>query len=147
MHVCPHVAVKQYYLQEEVKDVANCVNMHMPNRACEKFYLKQHIRKSQDLQKFHSPDVFKYVSVFFVLKKIPNDFDYSRIAIITSKKVGCAVERNWARRIIREIFRKKIQNYYGTYDFLIIVRQAMISAKFEEICNQFIESVKSPIFP
>lgn len=108
----------------------------------QRFFRNQHLRLACEFARFEGGSVYKSVTEFFVLKAIPNDLSFSRIGIITSKRMGCAVKRNWARRIIREIFRTCIQANFGTCDLLIIVRQGMIGAKFSIIRDEFLSSME-----
>lgn len=51
----------------------------------------------------------------------PNRLGYPRIGITTGKKVGCAVQRSRARRIIREGLRPLISQV-GGYDIVFVAR-------------------------
>lgn len=51
----------------------------------------------------------------------PNRLDYPRIGITTGKKVGCAVQRSRARRVIREGLRPLISQI-GGYDIVFVAR-------------------------
>ena len=51
----------------------------------------------------------------------PNRLGYPRIGITTGKKVGCAVQRSRARRIIREGLRPLISQV-GSYDIVFVAR-------------------------
>lgn len=51
----------------------------------------------------------------------PNRLGYPRIGITTGKKVGCAVKRSRARRVIREGFRPLLSRV-GSYDIVFVAR-------------------------
>jgi len=51
-----------------------------------------------------------------------NDLAWSRLGIITSKRVGSAVQRNYARRRIREAFRRMKSDLPTGYDIVCIAR-------------------------
>lgn len=108
----------------------------------QRFFRNQHLRLACEFARFEEGSVYKSVTEFFVLKAIPNGLPFSRIGIITSKRVGCAVKRNWARRVIREIFRTCIQAKFGTCDLLVIVRQGMVGSKFSVIRDEFLSSME-----
>jgi len=61
----------------------------------------------------------KYVVVFH----ISNELGYSRRAFLASKKVGGAVERNRARRLMKEGFRKIEHEILPGKDILFIARK------------------------
>lgn len=117
-------------------------------RACvyqvvnKRFFRNQRLKLASDFRRLSEDSVYKVVTEFFVLKILPNQLSFSRIGIITSKRVGCAVERNRARRIIREIFRTAIQSRYGTYDLLIIVRPAILQTRFIVVRDKFSSSME-----
>ena len=58
--------------------------------------------------------------VTYVLKN--NRAGICRIGITTSKKIGNAVERNRARRVIRAAFREIEPNLKSGYDFVFVAR-------------------------
>jgi len=62
----------------------------------------------------------------------------SRIAIVTSRRVGSAVERNLARRRIREIFRVMRGDFSSAWMFVITVQAAATNATFEELRLEFL---------
>jgi len=65
----------------------------------------------------------KYVVVFH----ISNDLGYSRKAFLASKKVGGAVARNRARRLMKEGFRKIESEILPGNDVLFIARREAAS--------------------
>ena len=50
-----------------------------------------------------------------------NRLGYPRVGITTGKKVGCAVRRSRARRVIREAFRP-VYSRVGGYDIVFVAR-------------------------
>lgn len=58
-----------------------------------------------------------------------------RIGITTSKKIGNAVQRNRARRIIRESCRKSMPNIKPGYDIVLVARKRATQIKCGEILN------------
>lgn len=65
----------------------------------------------------------------FVFYLHPNGLERPRLAVITSRRVGTAVERNLARRRLRWIFRQVSPSLKMNVDILIFVRRGY--AKFE----------------
>ena len=57
-----------------------------------------------------------------------------RLGVVTSKKVSNrAVDRNRARRILRDIFRRHRAEFTGDVDVVIIGRRNILSAPFEAV--------------
>lgn len=59
------------------------------------------------------------VLVTYVLK---NRLGYTRIGITTGKKIGCAVQRNRARRVILAAWRALLPDINGGYDIVFVAR-------------------------
>ena len=72
-------------------------------------------------------------SRYFILYFLPDTGGPTRIGVITSRKVGNAVERNRARRIIREIFRRNRDSMPAGLDCVVIASQLIVGAEHGEI--------------
>lgn len=86
-----------------------------------KFYKKEHLRENFLINRLFKIKN-KIVGNFFIIYFLKNNLDFNRIAISVSKKLGNSVERNYYRRIIREIYRKNKHLLNNNYDFLIILK-------------------------
>ncbi len=49
---------------------------------------------------------------------------HARLGLTVSRKVGRAHVRNWWKRRIREVFRKRIAHAYAGYDLVVIPRSS-----------------------
>lgn len=58
-----------------------------------------------------------------------------RIGITASKKIGNAVQRNRARRVIREAFRQVNLPLRGNYDVVFVARTKTVFKKSTDIYN------------
>lgn len=56
-----------------------------------------------------------------------------RLGITTSKKIGNAVERNRARRVIREAFRKLLPRIRPGFDLVFVARKKTTQVKSTEV--------------
>jgi ribonuclease P protein component len=62
-----------------------------------------------------------------------------RLGVVTSKKVSNrAVDRNLARRRLREIFRQHRAELSGPFDLVIIARQNLLAASYADVEREFI---------
>ena len=71
----------------------------------------------------------KYVVVFNII----NGFEYSRKAFVASKKVGGAVKRNRARRLMKESYRKLEGDIKPGRDILMVARSGITEAGYQEV--------------
>ncbi|MBO5255552.1 MAG: ribonuclease P protein component [Opitutales bacterium] len=81
----------------------------------------------------------------FVFYLYPNAQKCSRLAVITSKKVGCAVERNLARRRFRAIFRSVSPNLSLNVDILVFVRRGYVKFDYQTLQLKFEKAAKELI--
>ena len=73
----------------------------------------------------------KKKSKSFIVYYQDNEYDYSRICISVSKKLGNAVERNKIKRQVREMV-KKCFSFQINKDYLIVVRKVYDEHNFQE---------------
>ena len=69
---------------------------------------------------------------------LPSRRPQARLGIVASKKLGGAVERNRAKRLIREVFRLTTAARTGTaVDAIVIPRRELLTASFSSIDHDF----------
>ncbi len=66
-----------------------------------------------------------------------------RYGITTSKKIGCAVERNRAKRVIRSAFSQIEDRLNGNYDFVFIARTKTSKVKMQQVLEQMEKQFKA----
>ncbi len=59
----------------------------------------------------------------------PNNRSYNRLGITAGKKVGNAVCRNRAKRVIRQVYRENENKFPIGIDIVIVARAALCSIK------------------
>lgn len=90
------------------------------------------IKSNKDFMRAYKKGKFtanKFISVYYV----PNRSPYNRIGITTSKKIGNAVARNRARRIIRAAYRNSEKMFPIGFDIVFVARPDIISEKSTNI--------------
>lgn len=65
----------------------------------------------------------------------------NRIGISVGKKIGCAVERNRAKRVIRQAYRENEQKFPVGYDIVVNARAGSVSCKSYHISKFFKRTV------
>ena len=93
---------------------------------------KEILRKKSDFDAIYRagrsvPD--RYVVLF--LRK--NDLPYSRTAFLASKKVGNSVQRNRAKRLMRESYRLNEDKFSAGYDIIFIARNTINGRKLRDV--------------
>lgn len=76
-----------------------------------------------------------FVSPHIVVYYKKNKLDHNRLGITTGKKIGKAVKRNRARRLIRVAFRILQPQLKETYDFVIVARTRCVFAGASQVTN------------
>lgn len=77
------------------------------------------------------------VSPLLVTYVAKNKLGYNRIGITTGKKIGIAVKRNRARRVIREAYRAlapRLSDKNG-WDIVFVARSRTCSCKMQEVLS------------
>ena len=82
------------------------------------------------------------VGRFVVVYARRNGSDCNRLGITTGVKLGHAVERNRARRRIRETYRLNERCLKQGYDIVIVARTAAIEGDFREMQRSFLHQCK-----
>jgi ribonuclease P protein component len=77
---------------------------------------------------------FKYFTAFVLAKQD----DGARIGVTTTRKIGNAVERNRARRLVREAFRKNKWLAPNGVDIVINVKRPLVEAHYRDLEGEFI---------
>ena len=80
----------------------------------------------------------------FYLRNTPEK-GFSRLGVVTSRRVGDAVTRNRARRVVREIFRKCAPEFPKACDILVFMRRGWSKFDFETLRSKFMRAALSSI--
>lgn len=84
---------------------------------------------------------------FTVLFYKKNGLSYNRIAFLASKKVGNSVQRNRARRLMKENYRILKDNIIVGYDIIFIARRSINGKKVYDVKKSMEKSLyKSKLY-
>ena len=87
----------------------------------------------------------KYKSNCFIIEKLldKNLKNNIRVGYTVTKKVGNAVKRNKAKRIMRILANKNFHKYGQlNHSYVLIAKKSIFEYTFEELNTEFIELIK-----
>ncbi len=65
-----------------------------------------------------------------------------RLGVVTSKKLGNAVVRSRARRLLRESFRLHQNDFNRPVDLVLVARQSIVRKPFGAVEKDFLEALR-----
>jgi ribonuclease P protein component len=66
----------------------------------------------------------------------------SRLGVITSRKVGNAVARSRARRLLRESFRRHQWELAAPVDLVLVARPSIAGKSFSDVEREFLSAAR-----
>ena len=66
----------------------------------------------------------------------------TRVGVITSRKIGKAVFRTRARRLLREAFRRNQHNVVGKVDLVLVARASIVGKQLVDVENDFTTALR-----
>ena len=68
--------------------------------------------------------------------------DVSRIGVVTSRKIGGAVTRSRARRLLREVFRRHQHDFAEPVEMVLVARQSISGKGYAEVERDFVSAAR-----
>ena len=75
-------------------------------------------------------------------KELPNN-SLSRMAVITTKKLGPAITRTRARRLLRECFRLHQHDLRAPLEMVLVARRAVLGKKLAAVESDYLSALRS----
>jgi ribonuclease P protein component len=73
---------------------------------------------------------------------MPASGSFSRVGVISSKKVGNAVKRSRARRVMREVFRQHQQHFKTPTDLTLVARPSISEKQYTQVESDFLRIMR-----
>jgi ribonuclease P protein component len=108
----------------------------------ESYHPQERIRNKSDFAKLYKRgrcDRGKY----FNLIHSPNQLEHSRMAVVASRKVGNAVQRNRIRRRAKELFRRNKDLLASPRDLLLIVKKDCRDASWADMRRRYLDALRA----
>ena len=100
----------------------------------ETFRRNEHIRRRVEYQQIYDRGVRihgRYLTMFTLSNNLP----VGRLGIAASRKLGGAIDRNRAKRLIREVFRRN--KLAPGFDIVVIPKRELLDASLTALETEF----------
>ncbi len=102
----------------------------------QRFSKSQRVRRREEFQRVFDSN-YKVSSRYFTFLFAPGSSSTPRLGIVASRKLGDAVRRNRAKRLIREVFRRLDPGPGTPIDLVVIPRRELFDAPFADLDRDF----------
>lgn len=109
----------------------------MSGEASQSFSKADRILKRDDFKRVYEGGR-KVHARYFIAFILPNSGDRPRLGITATRKIGKSFERNRARRLLREAFRKNKWLVPRGVDIVINVKRPLVEAGYSDLEGDFI---------
>ena len=90
------------------------------------------LRRTSDVRRVYDQGR-SWAHPFLVLIARPNGLDFSRVGVTASRKVGGAVARNRAKRLLREAARRLYPQLESGWDVMLVARAGILEVKEPQV--------------
>ncbi len=107
----------------------------------ETFRPQERIRKKKDFLLIYKKGR-RYRGKYFSLIYLSNNLNFSRVAIVVSRKIGNAVQRNKVKRWIRDLFRKNKNMIKSSVDIIIIPQKEILNLSWSSLQQEYLSAIE-----
>jgi ribonuclease P protein component len=109
-----------------------------------RFLPRERIRRRAEFQEVYERGVRihgRFATVFV----LPNHREVGRLGIAATKKLGGAVQRNRAKRLIREVFRRN--NIAPGFDVVVVPKRELLDASLTVLEADYLRALERRLRP
>ena len=99
------------------------------------------LKKNDDFQRVYKGRKTK-ADPFLVVYVLENTCGYNRLGISASKKVGNSIQRNRAKRLMKESYRLNAEKFLEGYDLIFIARNTINGKKQKDVEKSLLNAAK-----
>ncbi len=103
---------------------------------------QERLRKKKDFSYLYKKGK-RFRGKNFILIYLSNELGYSRVAIVASKKLGNAVQRNKIKRKFRTLYRRNKELLTTPLDLIIIPHREIHEAQWQILERDFTAALQS----
>lgn len=111
-----------------------------------RFRSSQHLRHSSTFlhlrEKGKMADCGTFVMRVGLREGLKGEGALPRLGVVASRRVGGAVQRNRAKRLMRELFRQHQAHLPAEADVLLIARKQLLSGSFENLRARYLRGLQ-----
>jgi len=102
----------------------------------------ERIRKRNDFLSLYKKGK-RYRGKYFNLIYFSNSLNFSRMAVVVSKKIGNSVKRNKIKRWMRSLFRMNKNLLKNSFDIIFVVKKEIQDATWKKLEEEYFSAVES----
>ncbi|MBN2246879.1 MAG: ribonuclease P protein component [Candidatus Aminicenantes bacterium] len=102
---------------------------------------RERIKKQKDFIALYKKGK-RYKGKYFILIYCPNEFNFSRFAVVASKKTGDAIKRNRIKRRIRVLFRQNKHLLIISMDLIVIAKAEIYNSPWMELQEEYLKAIR-----
>jgi ribonuclease P protein component len=106
-----------------------------PLRASRSFLRGEHVRKRADFELIYKTGTKRSGRLMTMFTR-ERETGVARLGIAATRKMGAAVERNRAKRLVREVFRH--HKPAGALDVVVVPRRDILDAPYDRLEAEFV---------
>ena len=107
-----------------------------------KFSQDQRLKKAWEFERARREGQRLVLGCLILNWRFSDDQKTSRLGVVTSKKIGNAVVRARARRLLREVFRLHQHDFKRAADMVLIARNSIAERAYADVERDFLRAVK-----